>query len=101
VETRYRSVFLRSAGLHSFFESNQPAANPINFAPHILPPKHVLKGRFDEFFLIKSSVEPMMKLLPEPKELELYDGPHAAPMEALVPALNRFLDRTLGPVRRQ
>jgi hypothetical protein len=46
-------------------------------------------------------VEPMMKLFPEPKELELYDGPHGAPMEVFVPAVNRFFDKTLGPVRQQ
>jgi formylglycine-generating enzyme required for sulfatase activity/tRNA A-37 threonylcarbamoyl transferase component Bud32 len=101
VEPRIRSVFLAAAGLTGYYKTNQPAANPINFAPHLLQPKHVLNGRFDENFPIKSAVEPMMKLLPEPKELELYDGPHAAPMEVLVPALNKFFDKTLGPVGRQ
>lgn len=100
VEPRIRSVFLAQAGLAGFYKTNRPAANPINFAPHVLQPKHVLNGRFDENFPVKSIVEPTMKLFPEPKELELYDGPHAAPMEVLVPALNRFFDRTLGPVRR-
>ena len=101
IENRFRSVFLLSAGLPSFFKTNQPAANPINFAPHIRQPKYVLNGRFDENFPVKSTVEPMLNLFPEPKELQLYDGPHAPPMEVLVPALNKFFDRTLGPVRRQ
>ena len=92
---------MASAGLPGFFKTNQPAANPINFAPHVLQPKYVLNGRFDENFPIKSVVEPLMKLLPEPKTLEIYEGPHAPPIEVLVPALNRFFDKTLGPVRPQ
>ena len=101
VETRYRGVFLLSAGLPGFYKTNQPDANPINFAPHIRPPKHVLNGRFDEYFPVRTQVEPMMKLFSEPKELELFEGPHAPPIEVLAPALNRFFDRTLGPVQRQ
>jgi serine/threonine protein kinase/formylglycine-generating enzyme required for sulfatase activity len=101
VEARYRSVFLTAGGLPSYFTTNQPDANPINFAPHIRQPKYVLNGRFDENFLGKTAVEPMLKLFSEPKELESYDGPHAPPMEKLVPAMNRFFDRTLGAVRRQ
>jgi formylglycine-generating enzyme required for sulfatase activity len=99
VDKRFKSVFLSSAGLPAYFKTNQPAANPINFAPHIHQPKHVLNGRFDENFTLKSAVEPMMKLFPEPKELELYDGPHSPPMEVLVPAQIKFFDKTLGPVR--
>jgi formylglycine-generating enzyme required for sulfatase activity len=101
IEPRIRSVFLVSAGLLSSFKTNRPAANPINFAPHVMQPKYVLNGRFDENFPVKSIVEPMMKLFPEPKDLELYDGPHSPPMEVFVPAMNKFFDKTLGPVRRQ
>jgi hypothetical protein len=99
VDSRIRSVFLASAGLMSAYKTNQPAANPINFAPHVLQPKYVLNGRFDENFPVQSVVEPMMKLFSAPKQLALYDGPHAPPMEVLVPAMNRFFDQTLGHVR--
>jgi hypothetical protein len=101
VESRYRGVFLIAGGLRSDNTNNQPSANPINFAPHIRAPKYVLNGRFDEAFPIKSGVEPMMKLFTAPKQLELFDGPHAPPMEILVPAMNKFFDQTLGPVRRE
>jgi serine/threonine protein kinase/formylglycine-generating enzyme required for sulfatase activity len=101
VEDRYRSVFLLSFGVIEAFMEFKPDVNPINFAPYIRQPKYILKGRFDENLPIKSTVEPVLKLFSEPKELEIYEGPHAPPMEALVPAVNRFLDRTLGPVRRQ
>ena len=101
VESRYRSVFLAAAGLPNYFSTNRPDANPINFASHIRQPKYVLNGRFDENFPGKTAVEPMLKLFPEPKELELYDGPHTPSIEVLVPAMNKFFDKTLGPVRRQ
>jgi serine/threonine protein kinase/formylglycine-generating enzyme required for sulfatase activity len=101
VESRYRSVFLAAAGLPSYFSTNRPDANPINFAPHIRQPKYVLNGRFDENFAGKTALEPMLKLFPEPKEVELYDGPHTPPIEVLVPAMNKFFDKTLGPVRPQ
>ena len=44
---------------------------------------------------------PLWNLLREPKELVLVDGSgHVPPLEARVPAINEFLDRTLGPVER-
>jgi eukaryotic-like serine/threonine-protein kinase len=101
LETRYRGVFLIAGGVKSENMNNHPSVNPINFAPHIRAPKYVLNGRFDEAFPIKSGIEPMMKLFSAPKQLELFDGPHAPPMEILVPAMNKFFDQTLGPVRRQ
>ena len=101
VETRYRSVFLSASGLPSFYMTNRPDANPINFAPHIRQPKYILNGRFDENFTVRSVLGPTLKLFSEPKEVELYDGPHSPPVEILVPAMNRFFDRTLGPVRPQ
>jgi hypothetical protein len=48
----------------------------------------VLNGRFDEDFPVKPVLEPMFKLFSEPKELELYDGPHSPPMEVLVPSMS-------------
>ena len=36
----------------------------------------------------------------EPKELVLIEGAgHIVPLEDRIPAINGFLDRTLGPVR--
>ncbi len=44
-----------------------------------------------------------MKLLLHVRRTDVtsYGGPHAPPIEALVPAMNRFFDRTLGPVRAE
>ena len=76
-----------------------PEANSINFAPH-LPPTLMLHGNNDEEFHYYTSALPLWNLLPEPKKLVLVDGAgHVPPLEARVPAINQWLDETLGPVR--
>jgi formylglycine-generating enzyme required for sulfatase activity len=100
VEPRYRSVVFLSDGLYPDQAAWIPEANPVNFAPHIRAPKLMVNGRWDEDFAFKTEAEPLFKLLSEPKRLELYDGGHIPPPTQLVPAVNGFLDRTLGPVAR-
>ena len=100
VEPRYRAVVLMAAGLYPEQQGYIAQANPVFFAPHIKPPKLMLNGRWDEDFAFKTEAEPLFKLLSEPKRLELYDGGHVPPVEIAVPVINRFLDETLGPVRR-
>jgi len=100
VEPRYRSVVFLSDGLYPDQAAWIPEANPVNFAPHIQAPKLMVNGRWDEDFAFKTEAEPLFKLLSEPKSLEIYDGGHIPPPTHLVPAVNGFLDRTLGPVVR-
>ena len=78
-----------------------PEANPIYFAPHIRAPKGMISGRYDEVWPFKSASEPLYKLLPEPKQLEVFDGGHSVPLEVSVPILTAWLDKTLGPVRHE
>ena len=70
----------------------------MNFAPHIRAPKLMVNGRWDEDFAFKTEAEPLFKLLSEPKSLEIYDGGHIPSAQVLVPPVNAWLDRTLGPV---
>jgi hypothetical protein len=98
VEPRYRSVALVSDGLYADQTGWIAEANPVNFAPHIRPPKLMLNGRWDEDFAFRTDAEPLFKLLKEPKRLELYDGGHVPSVEVAVPAVRRWLDETLGPV---
>jgi eukaryotic-like serine/threonine-protein kinase len=100
VEPRYRGVVLMSDGLYPEQAAWIPEANPVNFAPHIRPPKLMVNGRWDEDFAFKTEAEPLFKLLSEPKSLHLFDGGHIPPPEVLVPTANVWLDRTLGPVAR-
>ena len=99
VEPRYRSVVLMASGLYPNQTQYVAEANPVNFAPHIKPPKLMLNGRWDEDFAFKTEAEPLFKLLAEPKRLELFDGGHIPPVELAAPILNRWFDATLGPVK--
>ena len=76
-----------------------PEVNPINFAPH-LPQTLLLHGKNDEVFPYYAELLPLWNLLREPKKLVVVDGAgHVPPLEARVPAMNQWLDETLGPVR--
>jgi hypothetical protein len=62
-------------------------------------PKLLLNGRYDEVNTLKLRVEPLYKLLREPKKLVLYDGSHTPPIEIAVPVVNNWLDETMGRVK--
>lgn len=99
VEPRYRAVVLVAGGLPRDCKQRIAEANPANFAPHIRAPKLMLNGRYDEAYQFKTEIEPLYKLLREPKRLEVYDAGHTPPIETAVPVVNRWLDETLGPVK--
>jgi len=101
VDDRFRAVVLIGAGIDERIQPTLPEASNINFAPYIRPPKLFLNGRDDEEHPWYTRGLPLWNLLREPKELVLVPGAgHVPTPEARVPAMNRFLDRTLGPVRR-
>ena len=71
--------------------------------PHALRPADeaaelLLHGRFDEITPLKTEAEPLFKLLPEPKRIVISNRGHSPDPETLVPAVNTWLDETLGPV---
>lgn len=100
IETRYRSVILHGAAFRQVDTRLLPEIKPVNLVPHIRAPKLLLHGRYDEGAPLKSAAEPLQKLLREPKRVVLYDSGHTAPAEIYVPAVNAWLDETMGPVRR-
>ena len=61
----------------------------------------MLSGRYDENFVFKTEIEPLYRMLRDPKRIVVYEGGHTAPYELFVPTINRWLDETLGPVRHQ
>ena len=99
LENRYAGVYFMGAGVTKSDLQTIREANPINFAPHIRAPVHILNGRYDEDTPMKTQCEPLFKLLREPKKLEVFEGGHVPSNEILVPSLNKFLDETLGPTR--
>ncbi len=100
VETRYRAVVIMSGGLPIAFVPYIAHVNPINFASHILAPKLIVQGRYDEDTPLRTAAEPLIKLLPEPKRLVLYDGGHVPPLEIMMKISSAWLDDTLGRVVR-
>jgi pimeloyl-ACP methyl ester carboxylesterase len=101
VDERFRAVVLIGGGIDERLQPTLPEASNINFAPYIRPPKLLLNGRDDEEHPWLTRALPLWNLLREPKQLVLVPGGgHNPPLEARVPAINTFLDQTLGPVRR-
>jgi dienelactone hydrolase len=100
IEPRYRAVILSGAAIAKADARRHPAANAINFAPLIRSPKLLVHGRYDESAPLRTSAEPLFKLLTEPKRIILFDGGHCPDPEFLVPEVNTWLDKTLGPVKR-
>jgi formylglycine-generating enzyme required for sulfatase activity/predicted Ser/Thr protein kinase len=101
VDDRYRSVVLLSSGADRVWVGSAPEANPVHFAPHIRVPKLMLNGRYDEEFSLPAEIDPLFALLREPKRRQLFDSGHLPPQELVLPAVNAFLDETVGPVRRE
>jgi tRNA A-37 threonylcarbamoyl transferase component Bud32 len=102
VDDRYRAVVLIGAGIDERIKPTLPEADNVNFAPYIDVPTLMINGSNDEEHPWLSRAEPLWELLSEPKELVLAEGAgHMPPAEVRIPAINRFLDRTLGPVSRR
>lgn len=101
VDERFRSVILIGGGIDERVHPTLPEASNINFAPYIEAPKLLLNGRQDEEHPYETRALPLWNLLREPKQLVMVDSAgHVPPPEARVPAINEWLDATLGPVRR-
>ncbi|HEY6843088.1 MAG TPA: SUMF1/EgtB/PvdO family nonheme iron enzyme, partial [Thermoanaerobaculia bacterium] len=98
LEHRYRAVMFQGTGVTQRDMQSAPAANRVNFVPHINGPKFLLDGRYDEDTPLEAETMPMFHLLREPKRLQIYDGPHIPPTEIQVPAVTKWFDETLGPV---
>ncbi len=101
VESRFRAVVLVAGGLPKGDARWLAEVSPANFAPHISAPVLMLNGRYDEVNPLRTRIEPLFKLLREPKKMVLYDSGHSPPFEIAVPVINAWLDETLGPVRRE
>ncbi|HET8670583.1 MAG TPA: hypothetical protein VFM05_08165, partial [Candidatus Saccharimonadales bacterium] len=101
VDRRYASVYLVASGIRNSNTRFIAEANFINFAPHIRGPILMLQGRYDEILAWKTEAEPLYKLLSEPKRLILHDGGHAPSFELFATTTHRWLDDTLGAVKKE
>ena len=100
IEPRLRAVVLISGGLE--FQPTLPEVDPFNFAPRAKQPTLMLNGRYDFFFPVETSQQPLFAILGTPaldKRHVIAEGGHAPPQDLVVKETLNWLDRYLGPVR--
>jgi pimeloyl-ACP methyl ester carboxylesterase len=94
VEPRIRVSVLLVAGLD--FERARPEVDPINFLPRVTIPTLMLNGRYDFFFPLETSQNPMFRLLGTPaneKRHVVEDGSHFVARTRLIQETLAWLDR--------
>ena len=100
VDERFKAVVYIGGGIDERVKPTLPEADNVNYAPYVDVPTLLLNGSNDEEHTWQSRGLPLWNLMTEPKELVLVEGAgHLPPVEARIPAINRFLNRVLGPVR--
>jgi dienelactone hydrolase len=100
LEPRIRAVVLVSGGLE--FQPTMPEVDPFNFAPRVRQPTLMINGRYDFFFPVETSQQPLFQILGAPaaeKRHVVAEGGHWPPQDLLVKETVDWLDRYLGPVR--
>ena len=103
VEERLKVSILNVGGLKCF-DKALPEADPINYVSRVKIPVLMLNGRYDFVFPLETSVYPMYDLLGTPetdKLLKIYDTDHNIPKNELTKETLNWLDRYLGPVKKQ
>jgi pimeloyl-ACP methyl ester carboxylesterase len=104
IERRLKAEILSSAGLQLTVRY-LPEGDPFNFVTHVTIPVLMLNGRYDATFPLESSQRPLFQLLGTPapdKKHVIYEGGHGAfPRPGAVRECLDWLDKYLGPVRRQ
>jgi dienelactone hydrolase len=100
VEPRLKVAVLNIAGLRA--QKAFPEAEPVYFIPRIHIPVLMLNGRYDFYFPVESSQNPMFDLLgtpPSDKRHVIAEGSHYVPRPVLIKETLDWLDRYLGPSR--
>jgi len=99
IEPRLKTAVLASGGLK--FARALPEADPFNFASHVRVPVLMVNGRYDFYFPVETSQEPLLRLLgapPRDKRHVLIESGHILPDAAVAREALDWLDRYLGPV---
>ena len=99
VEQRFKASVLIGGGLP--FEKLPPEIEPLNFAPRVKMPTLMLKGRDDFTYPVRSSQDPLFRLLGTPsasKRHATFESGHIPPFLPIIKESLDWLDRYLGPV---
>ena len=81
----------------------RPEADPINYVTRVRTPTLMLNGRYDSSFGLEEGIKPMFDLLGTPaehKRLMVYDTDHIPPRNEYIKETLAWLDKYLGPVKR-
>jgi dienelactone hydrolase len=98
VEERIELGVLVAGGLPPW--KLDPAADPINFAPHVRVPVLTIAGKQDYMFPVETSARPMHDFLGSAdadKELKIYDVGHGGLSGQIRGDVLGWLDRYFGP----
>ena len=100
VENRLKVCVLVVPGFN--LQRSLPEVDQLNFAPRVKVPVLMLNGRFDFFYPVETSQEPMYRLLGASKDQKrrvVYETGHNIPRFELIKETVDWLDRYLGPVK--
>jgi dienelactone hydrolase len=100
VEERLSASVLVGGGLTGI---GRPEVRDFNYVTRVKMPTLMLNGRYDVFFPLETSSQPLHDLLgtaAEDKQLILYDTDHVPPRDEYIRETLAWLDRYLGPVAR-
>ncbi len=103
IEERLQASILLAGGFMLNVQAPRPEASEINYVTRIEIPTLMLNGRYDSFFPLETSIEPMFDLVGTPeehKDLKLYDTDHIPPKNEFIKEILAWLDKYLGPVQR-
>jgi len=96
IEPRIQTAVLYIAGL--LFQRSAPEADVYHYVPRVTIPVLMLNGRYDHFFPVETSQEPLFELLgsdPADKRYFLSEGGHSVPFEDLVRETLAWYEKTL------
>ena len=82
----------------------EPEFDAVNYLPRVKIPVLMLNGRYDAFFPIESSQLPFLRRLGTPeadRKHVVYEDGHTPPNKEGIREGLAWLDRYLGPVKRQ
>ena len=100
LESRFRTAVLAGGGFSP--KKQFPELREVNFAPRVKTPVLMINGRYDFYFPVETSQQPMFRALGTPekdKRHVLFDSGHVPPRNDVIRETLNWLDQYLGPTR--
>ena len=104
VEERLAASVLLGGALSFSPTAYRPESHPINYITRVRTPTLMLNGRYDSLDGVETGIKPMFNLLGTPaenKKLILYDTDHIPPRNEYIKETLAWLDKYLGPVKKE